>query len=491
MAWIEIDGKEIPLLEPPETQRVSPRRVFHVLFKYKLMVRNIFLSISLPLITILFLMPQKYLATSRVLIKPSRAYLNLSPTGQENALSVAPSPEILNSEIQIIRSREVLRRLWQELPFPDKGWLDSGSPFAIRPLPVKGTSIIEIGLTSTNPEWAAKAVNRAAELYQEQQIKVRKTPGIEKFYDEQERRLRTDLLKAEQDLKEFQQREGIVDAPREVDASLSAQAAVERNLKETESGIGETVKKIAILEQQLKSQQATVSSGKSITVDPAYAAIRSRLTQLELERQSLLQRYLPNDRLVVDKQREIAELKKQLQEVEKTTVGSESITLNSVHQRILNELLSARVQLQALREKRTSQTSQLASYSSIAADKKKKSFEFDRLQQVVNTKKEALALYKKRAEEARISDAMDEQKFGNAFILDRAALPLPPAGRSNTVWILVISFFAGGIAIGAAFVMHYFDPTVQDEVSIEEEFGVPVLATIQHYGTSGVPRACI
>jgi capsular polysaccharide biosynthesis protein len=31
--------------------------------------------------------------------------------------------------------------------------------------------------------------------------------------------------------------------------------------------------------------------------------------------------------------------------------------------------------------------------------------------------------------------------------------------------------------------MNYFDPTVQDEISIEGEFGVPVLATIQHYGT--------
>ncbi|HEU4772877.1 MAG TPA: hypothetical protein VFS68_12045, partial [Candidatus Udaeobacter sp.] len=113
----------------------------------------------------------------------------------------------------------------------------------------------------------------------------------------------------------------------------------------------------------------------------------------------------------------------------------------------------------------------------------KKSFEFDRLQQVVNAKRDALALYKKRAEEARISDAMDEQKFGNAFILEKAALPLPPAGRSTTLLILVIMFFAAAVSIGFAFVMNYFDPTVQDEFSIEEEFGVPVLATIQHYGT--------
>jgi uncharacterized protein involved in exopolysaccharide biosynthesis len=483
MEWIEIEGKQVPLLEPPETHKEIPRRILQVLFKYKRLIRNIFLAVSLPLLLIVLLAPEQYMGTVNVLIKPSRAFLSLSPTGADNAVAVPASREALMTEIQIIRSREVLRQLAKEVPFPDSGFLAAGSPFGVKATPVLGTSIIQMSLTSTNPQWAAKALNRAAELYQEQSLKVRRTQGIEKFYDEQDRRLRTDLLKAEQDLKDFQQREGIVDAAREVDASLSALATVEKSLKDTDSSIRETEKKIAILEQQLKSQQATVSSGKSITVDPAYAAIRSRLTQLELERQSLLQRYLPKDRLVVDKEREIAELKKQLQEAEKTTVGSESITLNAVHQRILNELLAAKVQLQGLREKSSSETAQVASYSALAAEKKQKSYEYDRLQQIVTTKKEALALYKKRAEEARISDAMDEQKFGNVVILDKASVPLPRVGFSTSLWVLLIAFFATAISVGAAFVMNYFDPAVQDEAYVEEEFGLPVLATIQHYDT--------
>jgi uncharacterized protein involved in exopolysaccharide biosynthesis len=149
----------------------------------------------------------------------------------------------------------------------------------------------------------------------------------------------------------------------------------------------------------------------------------------------------------------------------------------------LNELLAARVQLQGLREKSASETTQVATYSALAADKKKKSYEYDRLQQIVTTKKEALALYQKRAEEARISDAMDEQKFGNVVILDKASLPLPRVGFSTSLWVLLIAFFATAISIGAAFIMNYFDPAVQDEAYVEEEFGLPVLATIQHYDT--------
>ena len=50
MAWIEIDGKEIPLLEPPETHKETPRRVLQVFFKYQRIIRITFLSIFLPVI---------------------------------------------------------------------------------------------------------------------------------------------------------------------------------------------------------------------------------------------------------------------------------------------------------------------------------------------------------------------------------------------------------------------------------------------------------
>ena len=481
MAWIEIDGKEIPLLEPPDTHKETPRRVLQVFFKYQRIIRITFLSIFLPAFAIVLLMPQQYLGVAKVFIKPSRAFLNMTPGSGDQALSVQPSQEVLNSEIQILKSRELRQRLSKEVPFPDKGIFSSRG--GLDAAPVKQSSIIEIKLTSTNPEWAARAVNRAAELYQEQSVKVRRTQGVEKFYDEQDRRLRTDLITAEQDLKDFQQREGIVDAAREVDFSLTGLAVAEKSLKETDSQLRETEKKIAVLDEQLKTQQPTISTAKQVTVDPAYSTVRARLTQLEIERESLLQRYLPKDRLVVDKEREIADLKKRLAEIDKTSVGQENIGLNEVHRRILNELLAARVQLQALREKKASETNQVASYSSSAASKKKMSYEYDRLQQVVNAKRDALALYKKRAEEARISDAMDEQKFGNAVILERASMPLPAAGRSTFMWFQVIAFLSAAISVGVAFAINFFDPTIHDESYLEEEFGLPVLAAIQHYDT--------
>ena len=91
-------------------------------------------------------------------------------------------------------------------------------------------------------------------------------------------------------------------------------ASFERSLKETDSSIRELEQKIAVLDDQLKQQKATISSGTSITVNPVYSQITSKLTQLELERDSLLQRYTPDHRLVKDKETEIAGLKKDVRE---------------------------------------------------------------------------------------------------------------------------------------------------------------------------------
>ena len=303
MDFLQIEGKEIPLLEAPQRHEDPPRRILYVLFKHKQLICVIFILLIVPMFLYLLFRSTYYLASAKVLINPSREYLNLSPTGGQSTVNLAPSPEMINTEIQIIKSPELAERLAADIPFPDDTNGKNRSEAEIRrdarrirglitATPMRATNLIQISVTSPyKPEWIASVVNRAAELYLEQQIKVRKTQGIGEFYDEQEKKLRGELLKAEEALKAFQQKEKIIDAPQEVNADLAALASFERNLKETDSSIRETEQKITTLDDQLKQQKATISSSTNITINPVYQQIRTKLTQLELERDSLLQRY--------------------------------------------------------------------------------------------------------------------------------------------------------------------------------------------------------
>jgi uncharacterized protein involved in exopolysaccharide biosynthesis len=304
---------------------------------------------------------------------------------------------------------------------------------------------------------------------------------VEEFYDEQEKKLQMELTKAEMALKEYQEKEKIVDADVELTSDLTRLAAFETSLRTTESSIRESKEKIRMLEAQLKEQQPTASSSRHLNINPQYDKIRDKLIQLELDRDSLLQRYTANDRLVKDKEKEIADLNSKLAAMLSDPKAVWST--NPVYQGILNSLLKERADLTAFEGRRNSLQRQVTTYSSQAADLKKKSFAYDRLRQDVNSRKEALALYKKKAEVARISEAMDERKFGNVAIFEKASFPLPTAGRSPWVMVLATVLISIAIAVAGAFAIEFFNTSLRDETDVEEQIGVTVLATIYDYGS--------
>src|SRR5438874_5045600 len=257
MDFVQIEGTQIPLLEAPQKYQNPPRRILYVIFKHKQLIRAIFLLLSVPMCLYLLFRPAEYVASSKVLIKPSREFLNVTPIPSQGggSGSLYLSPEIINTEIQIIKSPELAERLVRDVPFQDQAKGKTRRTLTeaeirqdarrMRGLlvatPVRNSNLIDVSIVSPYPqEWAAKAVNRTAELYLEKHLKIHKTPGIEAFYDEQEKKLRTELAKAEDDLKQFQAKEKIIDAPLEVNADLGALAAFDKTLKDTDSSIRET-----------------------------------------------------------------------------------------------------------------------------------------------------------------------------------------------------------------------------------------------------------
>ena len=49
MDFLQIDGKEIPLLEAPQRHEDPPRRILYVLFKHKQLICVIFILLILPM----------------------------------------------------------------------------------------------------------------------------------------------------------------------------------------------------------------------------------------------------------------------------------------------------------------------------------------------------------------------------------------------------------------------------------------------------------
>src|SRR5262245_29421358 len=181
MEFLQIEGKEIPLLEAPERHEDAPRRILYVLFKHKQLICVIFILLIVPMFLYLLFRSTYYLGATKVLLNPSREFLNVSPTGGGSSVTMYPSPEVINTELQIIKSPELAERLAADIPFPDDPNGKNRSEAQIRgdagrirglitATPVRAANLIQISITSFyKPEWIVTVVNRAAELYLEQQ----------------------------------------------------------------------------------------------------------------------------------------------------------------------------------------------------------------------------------------------------------------------------------------------------------------------------------
>jgi capsular polysaccharide biosynthesis protein len=61
-------------------------------------------------------------------------------------------------------------------------------------------------------------------------------------------------------------------------------------------------------------------------------------------------------------------------------------------------------------------------------------------------------------------------------------MPLPRANYSAFLLMTASIIFAMGVAVATAFGLEYLSKTLRNEDDIEEQLGLPVLATIQYYG---------
>ena len=105
--------------------------------------------------------------------------------------------------------------------------------------------------------------------------------------------------------------------------------------------------------------------------------------------------------------------------------------------------------------------------------------EWNRLQNDVQTQKEAYMNYLRKEEEARISSALDESQIVNIAIAEHADVPSEPESgllRKRIMFGIALSTL---LAVGIALLRDWMDPSVKSAAQAERLAGLPVLGEIQ------------
>src|SRR5512140_2347704 len=104
----------MPLYVDPPVQSdasVSIKLMVYAIFKRKWQVLGVLTIVVLSILASALIRPKIYKSLAKVMLRPSRAEVQLSGGDQrEITLPVAASTEMINSEMEIIRSQEIVRR---------------------------------------------------------------------------------------------------------------------------------------------------------------------------------------------------------------------------------------------------------------------------------------------------------------------------------------------------------------------------------------------
>ena len=489
--------------EYTQEKKSSLRDLARVFFGRKWVIIAVFLSTVIPVTVYTFLIPPTYEAESLLLVKPGRENIYVSPVGSPEGMHpptiIQRVAEVINSEIQIIRSRVLIRRVLEKIGiarlFPDTlpenslathtGEIPISESAVNRALQnlsaerVKATDVIEVAFRSYDPDISAYFVTTLVDSFLQRHLEVHQSGKSYDFFKAQSAQLEQKLNAAARKLAAYKKRYGIVSFNERKGLILDKYVAVSAAKKDNETSIKETQKRIEKYKEDLSRISEHRYMTQSENTDPlVIGALKEKLVQLELEKADLRQKYKPENHKVVSINEAIAKVKEMLAAEEETFHGSVSTGLSATYQKIESELLMQEADLGALNSRGVEIEKQLIEYGQELERLGRLEPELRALERAVSVNEQNYRLYLTKFEESRVSDAMDAARMVSVSVLEPATPPLDPVPVNKALNIFV-SICIGCVAgLGLAFLLEYFDHTFKVPEDIKDNLKLALLGTV-------------
>jgi polysaccharide biosynthesis transport protein len=438
----------------------------------------------------------KYEANMKVLVRRGRADAPVS-AGEDAPIDLtrmAITEEELNSEVELLRDDEVLRRVVEETGLVGHDWLHFLRPGegdaqrmerAARRLaknlqvePMKKTNLIAVSYAADDPRVAAKVLQAVANAYLEKHTEVHRPTGEFHFYEMQTGESRQQLEESKQKLLSFTASNGVVEAGEQRDLALRKLSELDATYRQTRIDLAETQQRVRGLEGQLaKLPERTTTQVRSADNPELQKALKASLLDLQFKRTQLLTKFEPSHRLVQEVDHEIVQAEAAIATENSLPLRDETTDKNTHYEWAKSELQQAEVQLKGLQARQAATFAQLTDYRATAQKLGEDAITQDDLVSSEKAAQENHLLYVRKQEEARMDDALDARGIVNVAIAEH---PVAPALPVWSVWsVLAIGFMAAGAAgTGAAFAADYADPAFRTPDDVLAYLNTPVLASL-------------
>jgi uncharacterized protein involved in exopolysaccharide biosynthesis len=455
------------------------RQVVSVLFKWKWLILGSFLAVSLPVALLTSDPLPRYRATAKLMIKTERAYLAESASDLKLVSNFRQSTEeVINSEIQILQSREVVEGALNALQLQRSvGAVQGGLALA----PVRDSKVINVSLTSYDPDEPVPLLNAILDIYLRKHANLHNPEGVLSFLEQQVDIYRQRSQDAVHHLQEFEKRAGIINAETESDAMLQNLTSLRTTRDHLELTMRELRERIAFLTKEVAEQPENFDVQHDAALNPEYERLRLQLVNLEMERDQLLQHHRAKHPRVLAKQREIQATQGHLTAATPWRQGRD-VRVNPIRISLQQQLLESQGQLLAAEAKRQALGKLISRTQADLLKLGGEKYEQRLLEEDLQARQSKYTLYQKKLEEARISEAMDREKLLNVGIVEHAALPvqtIPGGQRQMSIMLAAITGLVLGV--GGSLGIELFRTSVTSERELERQLELPVLAAIERF----------
>ncbi len=344
----------------------------------------------------------------------------------------------------------------------------------------RGLDIIVITVESHSPQEATLIANTYARVYKDYNLEINRDQltFIRKFLDGQRKEKREQLNEAEEILRNYQEKGGIIALDAQANNLISQVSDFEaqRNAARIElSASNEILNKYK--DELQKQDPRLVEYLESVASESYIKGLQEQIAELQLNRDLALTKSYQDENVklkIAEYDKKIKDLKSKLDEKIKVLkagiFASSPEEVKSLSQKIIEEEIkngSLRIKLKGLEDL-------VNKYEERFSRLPKTSLELARFQRNRESLEKLYTLVEERYQEALINE---QSQPGNVLIIDDARIPLFPSKPNRPLIILIGIMIGFGLSFAYVFTKNYFDNRIKTPEDIQKK-NVNVLAWI-------------
>ena len=480
----------------PGIKSISIRDVFTIVLKHKGKILTVFLGTIMTVMGYTLLMPPTFEAQASLMVKIGREHMYRSEFGGITPALPFDQERIVESEIQILSSRDLTQRVIETLGiaaiYPE---ISENPPREITPLEaairkmqdhlsvakVRDSNVIKVTFENRSPTLAAQSLSLLVNFFKEKHLEVFSNPKAS-FLEKQLIVHQNKLKASKSALQSFKQEHGLSSLEEERRLLLEQRRDLDAKLKETNHTMYGLTSKLHLLKKQI-SQISVSTSLESVSArERVIDETKAHLLSLRLKEQDLSTRYKAKSRFVENIRKEISMVETFIDDQESHLTDTVKTGKNPVYQALELEILRAESERTFFKTQAEEITEQLQELNKTLASFDELEKELSTLQLNVDSDQQNYATYLAKVEEARVSEEMDQLKMANISIIQPPTVPEKPVKPSIAVNFL-LGIFAGGLAgLVFAFVSENFERGYSRPEFVSQDLGLPILSSIRYKG---------